>query len=115
MPDGTRRARSGRSRWRAPNTRAARPGSWGLGCPRVDRLIGDPDRQAAPLTQAGVVGRPVRDLAPLSRDVVAAVLVQLERHDRHPGAGKRALSYATQLLSTSQPDDSGRKRPLLPR
>src|SRR3954452_24587767 len=35
--------------------------------------------------------------------MVAAVLVELERHDRHPGAGKGALSYATQLLSTSQP------------
>src|SRR3954453_609012 len=35
--------------------------------------------------------------------MVAAVLVQLERHDRHPGAGKGALSYATQLLSTSRP------------
>ena len=35
--------------------------------------------------------------------MVAAVLVQLERHDRHPGAGKGALSYATPLLSTSQP------------
>src|SRR5215204_5300981 len=35
--------------------------------------------------------------------MVAAVLVELERHDRHPGAGKEALSYATQLLSTNQP------------
>src|SRR3954454_11067758 len=35
--------------------------------------------------------------------MVAAVLVELERHDRDPGAGKGALSYATQLLSTSQP------------
>src|SRR4051794_9044799 len=35
--------------------------------------------------------------------MVAAVLVQLERHDRDPGAGTGALSYATQLLSTSRP------------
>jgi hypothetical protein len=35
--------------------------------------------------------------------VVAAVLVQLERHNRDPRAEKGALSYATQLLSTSQP------------
>src|SRR3954447_13729671 len=34
---------------------------------------------------------------------MAAVLVQLEWHDRDPQAGKGALSYATQLLSTSQP------------
>jgi hypothetical protein len=30
-------------------------------------------------------------------------LVELERHNRHPRAEKGALSYATQLLSTSQP------------
>jgi len=40
---------------------------------------------------------------PVRFNVMAAVLVELERHDRHPGAGKGALSYATQLLSTSQP------------
>src|SRR5215213_5993559 len=35
--------------------------------------------------------------------MVAVVLVQLERHNRDPRAEKGALSYATQLLSTSQP------------
>src|SRR4051812_18774734 len=44
--------------------------------------------------------------------MVAAVLVELERHDRHPGAGKGALSYATQLLSTSQPIRAPRWRVL---
>src|SRR5829696_8012818 len=81
----------------------ATPGGARLSPPGCDCFFGEPDRQASTLAQAGVVGRPVRDLALLSRDVVAAVLVQLERHDRHPGAGKGALSYATQLLSTSQP------------
>ncbi len=34
-----------------------------LGRPRRDRLVGEPHRQAAALTQAGVVGRPIRHLA----------------------------------------------------
>ena len=51
-----------------------------LRCPRRDRLVGKPHRQAAALTQAGLVGGPVRDLVLLPRDVVAAILVQLERH-----------------------------------
>ena len=40
--------------------------------------------QAPALAQAGVVGRPVRDLAPLPGNVGAAVLVQLERQGGHP-------------------------------
>ena len=35
--------------------------------------------------------------------MVAALLVELERHDRHPRTGKEAFSYATQLISTNQP------------
>src|SRR5215218_7529454 len=42
--------------------------------------------------------------------MVTTVLVELERHDRHPGAGKEALSYATQLLSTNQPIRAPRSR-----
>src|SRR3954471_11667242 len=34
-----------------------------FGCPGCDRLGGAPDRQAAALTQAGVISGPVRDLA----------------------------------------------------
>jgi hypothetical protein len=50
-----------------------------------DCLIGKPHGQAAALTQPGLVAGPVRDLALLPRDVVAAILVQLERQGRHPG------------------------------
>jgi hypothetical protein len=47
--------------------------------------------------------------------VVAAVLVQLERHDRHPGRGKGRSPYATQLLTTNQPIRAPRSRTLNPR
>ncbi len=39
-------------------------------------------------------------LQPLARDVVTAVLVQLERQDGHPGLEK-AIPYVTQRLSTT--------------
>src|SRR5215208_8543160 len=55
-----------------------------LSPPGRDCLLGEPDRQTAALTQAGVIGGPVRDLAPLPGNVVAAVLVQLERQGGHP-------------------------------
>jgi len=41
--------------------------------------------QAAALAQARLVGGPVRHPVPLPRDVMAAVLVQLEGHSTHPG------------------------------
>src|SRR3954468_6683512 len=46
---------------------------------------------------------------------MATVLVELERHERHPEAGKGALSYATQLLSTSQPIRAPRWRYVISR
>src|SRR3954466_2486125 len=47
-----------------------------------------PPGASTPSGPAGVVGRPVRDLVLLSRNMMAAVLVYLERHDRDPGAGQ---------------------------
>src|SRR5215212_1746641 len=55
-----------------------------LSPPGRDGLLADPDRQTAALTQASVIGGPVRDLAPLPGNVVASVLVQLERQGGHP-------------------------------
>jgi len=52
------------------------------------------------LPQAGVVGWPVRYLAPLPRNMMAAVLVQLEWHSGHPEFG-RIIPYATLRLSTT--------------
>src|SRR3954465_10293638 len=56
----------------------ATPGGARLRLPRLDCFMGEPDRQAAALAEAGVISWPVRDLALLPWDVVAAVLVQLE-------------------------------------
>ncbi len=63
--------------------------SW-LGRPRRDRLVSEPHRQAAALAQAGVVSGPVRHPVLLARDVVTAVLVQLERQDGHPELRRRS-------------------------
>src|SRR5208283_5823294 len=62
-----------------------------LRLPRRDRLIGEPDRQAATLAETGLIRRPIRDLVPLPRDVVTAILVQLERHGTS-GAQKKGPS-----------------------
>src|SRR3954447_19592636 len=61
-----------------------------LGLPRLDRLAREPHRQAAAPAQALVVLPPVRDPALLFRDVMAAVLVQLEGQGGHPGGSRRA-------------------------
>ncbi len=55
-----------------------------LGCPGRNCLLGEPDRQAAALTQAGIISWPVRDLVLLAWDVAAAGLVQLERQGANP-------------------------------
>src|SRR3954464_14173152 len=62
----------------------ATPGGAWLSLPGCDGLVAEPDRQAPALAQAGVIGRPVRDPVALSRNVVAAGLVQLEGQGGHP-------------------------------
>ena len=54
--------------------------------PTLDRLGREPDGEAAALTQAGVVVAPVRDLALLLGDMMAAVVVQLEGQGGRPGS-----------------------------
>src|SRR3954465_1699286 len=61
-----------------------------LGLPRRDRLVREPHRHAAAPAQPLVVIAPVRDPALLFRDVMAAVLVQLEGQGGHPGVSRRA-------------------------
>ena len=68
--------------WRVPGLTTACCAR--LGRPRGDRLIRKLHRQAAALTQAGVVGRPVCDPVPLPRNMVTPVLVQLEGQGEHP-------------------------------
>ena len=48
-----------------------------LGPPALDSFVGEPDREAAALAQAGVIRAPLRDLVVLLGNVAAAVLVQL--------------------------------------
>ena len=56
-----------------------------LSLPGRDRRVGEPDRQAAALTQGCIVGRRVRGPMPLLWDVVATLGIGFERHDNHPG------------------------------
>ena len=85
-PQGQRRQDRQR---RVPGLPAA-GGAW-RSPPGRDRLVAEPHRQAAALAQAGVVLAPVRDLVLLLGDVVAAVLVQLERQGGHPGIRDGAI------------------------
>ena len=62
-----------------------------LGTPGRDRGVGEPDRQAPALAQGSVILRPIRDLVPLLRDMVPAILVRFEGHDGLPMSGGAAL------------------------
>src|SRR3954451_19046432 len=77
------------------------PGRPWLGLPRLDGVIGEPDRQAPALAEAGVVLAPVRYPALLPGNTVAAVLVQLEGHAGHPGAGERSSCYSGSTCSAT--------------
>ena len=78
------------------STRAARPAS----CV----LVGELDRQAAALAQGRVIRGRVRDLVLLLRDVVPAVLVQLEGQGGHPGIRDGARLLRRSDLQRHQPD-----------
>src|SRR5215217_294714 len=79
-------------------------GGAGLRPPSRDRFIGEPDREAAALTQAGVIGGPVRDLALLPGNVASAGLVQLEGHGWRPmSEGGRSPTPPSLSAPTSQP------------
>src|SRR5215218_8085205 len=92
------------------------PGRPWLGLPRLDGVIGEPDRQAPALAEAGVVLTPVRYLALLLGDMVAAVLVQLEGHAGHPGAGEGSSCYSGSACSATGQirATTPRERPRLP-
>src|SRR5215218_6262097 len=77
------------------------PGGPWLGLPRLDGFLGEPDRQAPALAEAGVVLTPVRYLVLLLGDMVAAVLVQLEGHAGHPGTGKGPSCYSGSTCSAT--------------
>src|SRR4051812_33771261 len=77
------------------------PGFPWLGLPRLDGFLGEPDRQAPALAEAGVVLTPVRYLALLPGNMVATVLVQLEGHAGHPGAGEGSSCYSGSTCSAT--------------
>src|SRR4051794_11879766 len=77
------------------------PGRTWLGLPPLDGFIGEPDCQAPALAEAGVVFTPVRYLALLPGNMLATVLVQLEGHAGHPGAGERSSCYSGSTCSAT--------------
>jgi hypothetical protein len=70
--------------------------------PYVGFCSSPPHRPTAPLTQPGLVGWPVGDLALLAWNVVAAILVQLERH-----GGYSELKRREALLRQANPFATG--------
>src|SRR3954466_14834776 len=86
------------------------PGRTWLGLPRLNGFLGEPDCQAPALAEAGVVLTPVRYLALLPGNMLATVLVQLEGHAGHPGAGERSSCYSGSTCSAT-----GRIRATTPR
>ena len=55
-----------------------------LRLPTRQRLFGEPDRQAPAITQGCIILSPVRHPMPLTRNVMTALGIKLERHDRPP-------------------------------
>jgi len=83
-----------------------------LTTPSRDRLFGEPDRQATPLAQRGIVFRPVRHPMPLPRDVVSASGIGFERHSGHPTdreLGDGLLSH--EVAATNRPICATRSLP----
>ena len=62
--------------------------------PACDRLVCEPDRQAAPPAQAGVMRAPVHGHVLSLGTAVAGALLQLERQWKGPGIRERRPSYA---------------------
>ena len=110
-PGGTRPGASGPSGSPGASTGAARPGGARLRPPGRDRLLREPDRQAATLAQGGVVVRPVGDPVPLLGDVVTASSVGLERHGRRPGI-VGGVAPLPDLTPRRHPDRSGHHGPV---
>jgi hypothetical protein len=63
-----------------------------LRSPRLDRLIGKPNGQAAPSLQGSVILRPIRDPIPRLGDVMALFGMVLERQRQSGSGGVNELS-----------------------
>jgi len=55
-----------------------------LRLPTCQRLCGEPDRQASAIAKRRFILPPVRHPMPLTRNVMTALGIKLERHDRPP-------------------------------
>ena len=55
-----------------------------LRLPTRQRLFGEPDRQASTITRRRIIVPPVRHPMPLTGNVMTALGIKLERHDRPP-------------------------------
>ena len=55
-----------------------------LRLPTRQRRFGEPDREASAIAKRRIIMPPVRHSMPLTRNVMAALGVKLERHDRPP-------------------------------
>src|SRR3954463_12188765 len=82
----------------------------GVRLPGRNRRLCEPDRQAPVLAQGGIVLGPVRHLVLLLGNVVAAVLVQLERQGRLPGIRSGAHPLPPPPPATTQPIRATRLR-----
>jgi hypothetical protein len=67
-------------------------------------LVGEPHREAPALTQAGVVLMPVPHLALLLGNMMAAVMVQLERQGGRSGIREERSSYVGRACSATGQD-----------
>jgi len=52
--------------------------------PTRRRLFGEPDRQASAMAKRRIIVPPVRHPTPLTRNVMTALGIKLERHDSPP-------------------------------
>ena len=55
-----------------------------LRLPTRQRLFGEPDRQASAIAKRRIIVPPVRHPTPLTGNVMTALGIKLERHDRPP-------------------------------
>jgi hypothetical protein len=55
-----------------------------LRLPTRQRLFGEPDRQASAIAKRRIIVPPVRHSMPLTGNVMMALGIKLERHDRRP-------------------------------
>jgi hypothetical protein len=95
--------RQGRSGRQGRIVRLTASGCARLGPPGRDGFLGEPDGQASPLAQGGVILGPIRDPVLLLGDAMMASGIDLEGYGRYPRLGTAQLSYAIPLRPPNRP------------